>query len=207
MRRWPPRIPHVRRACSAPRAFSLIEAMVALSITSMAGAVLLLATEGVLKTTNDSVAQTIAQGMALQLIDEVLGNRYCAPGASPYDSNLTPSAWEKAGQGRERYNDTDDFNKYKASPPVDPYGVELGQGDDAGGNRHPAMRSPGHDFATWRQRVEVYYVDQNNPTVRLPANQPTDYRAVEVTIERREPNGGVRPLAKIRRVFCYVPIP
>jgi hypothetical protein len=44
----------------------------------MAGAVLLLATEGVLKTTNDAVAQTIAQGMAAQLIDEVLGARYCA---------------------------------------------------------------------------------------------------------------------------------
>ena len=204
---WSPRSPHDRRAGSPRRAFSLIEAMVALSITSMAGAVLLLTTEGVLKTTNDSVAQTIAQGMALQLIDEVLGNRYCAVGATPYDSSLVPSAWEKAGQGRERYNDTDDFNKYSASPPVDPFGILLGQGDDLGGLRHAAMRSPGHDFSNWRQRVDVYYVDQDNPTVRLPVNQPTDFRAVEVTIERDEPNGSVRPLANIRRVFCYVPIP
>lgn len=189
------------------RAFSLIEAMVALAITSMAGAVLLLSTEGVLKTTNDAVAQTIAQGMALQLIDEVLGSRYCAVGASPYDSSLTPSGWEKSGPGRSRYNDTDDYNQFKASPPQDLYGIVLGKGDDAGGYRHTAMQSPGHDFAAWRQRIEVYYVDANNPTVRLPNNQPTDYRAVEVTIERTEPNGSVRPLAKIRRVFCYVPIP
>ena len=32
-------------------------------------------------------------------------------------------------------------------------------------------------------------------------------RAVEVTIERTEPNGAVRPLAVMRRVYCYVPIP
>jgi hypothetical protein len=30
---------------------------------------------------------------------------------------------------------------------------------------------------------------------------------VEVTIERIEPNGSIRPLATLRRVYCYVPIP
>jgi type II secretory pathway pseudopilin PulG len=206
--RWRPnQIFYVPATRLRRRAFSLIEAMVALAITSMAGAVLLLSTEGVLKTTNDAVAQTIAQGMALQLIDEVLGSRYCALGASPYDSALTPSGWEKAGPGRSRYNDTDDYHLFNASPPTDPYGIVLGKGDDEGDYRHTAMQSPGHDVANWRQRIEVYYVDPNNPTVRLPNNQPTDYRAVEVTIERTEPNGSVRPLAKIRRVFCYVPIP
>jgi type II secretory pathway pseudopilin PulG len=194
------------------QAFSLIEAMVALSITAMAGAVLLLTTEGVLKTTNDAVAQTIAQGMAAQLIDEVLGARY-ATGNDPYETSLSASAYEKAGVGRERFNDTDDYNGHTSSPPTDPWGIPLGQGagdtngDGVGELRHPALRSPGDDFRKWRQKIEVYYVDPANPSIRKPNTQPTDYRAVEVTIERIEPNGAVRPLAKMRRVFCYVPIP
>lgn len=187
-------------------AFSLIEAMVALSITAMAGAVLLLATEGVLKSTNDAVAQTVAQGMAAQLIDEVLGARYCAA-TNPYETSLSASAWELAGSGRERFNDTDDYNNYTATPPKDLWGVTLGQGDDAGGLRHPSLRNSSSEFQKWRQRIEVYYVNPSDPTQRLPNSSPTDFRAVEVTIERFEPNGSVRPLAKLRRVYCYVPIP
>lgn len=183
--------------------FSLIEAMVALSITTMAGAVLLLATEGVLQTTNDAVDQTIAQGMAIQLIDEVLGARYAAAD-NPHETTLGPSSYEKQGAQRNLFNDTDDFNGYLASPPRDRDGKPLGQGNAEGGNRHASLRSPGSDFQNWRQRIEVYYVDPNNPSVRRPNSSPTDYRAVEVTIERIEPNGSVRPLAKMRRVFCHV---
>lgn len=188
-------------------AFSLIEAMVALSITAMAGAVLLLATEGVLETTNDAVAQTIAQGMAAQLIDEVIGARYHEPGDSPYSTSLTANSYERGGTGRERYNDADDYNGYISTPPKDLYGRELGKGAEDGRLRNVNFRAPGQDFTKWTQRIEVYYVSATNPTLRRPASQPTDYRAVEVTIERKEPNGSVRPLAKLRRVFCYVPIP
>jgi type II secretory pathway pseudopilin PulG len=187
-------------------AFSLIEAMVALSITAMAGAVLLLATQGVLETTNDAVAQTIAQGMATQLIDEVLGARYCG-GTDPYETTLGGSASERAGGNRDRFNDTDDYDDFSAQPPEDTYGNALGQGDWNGNFRHPALRSPGDPFNQWRHRIEVYYVNPSDPTVRRPDSQPTDYRAVEVTIERIENDGAVRPLCTMRRVFCYVPIP
>ena len=188
------------------RGFSLIEAMVALSITAMAGSVLLLATEGVLKTTNDAVDQTIAQGMASQLIDEVLGARYCAA-TDPYETSLSRSAYEGAGTGRERYNDTDDWNDYTAAPPQDLYGRTLGQGDSNGYLRHPSLAATTTEFQNWRQTVDVYYVNPADPTERRADNNPSDYRAVEVTIERTEPNGSLRPLAKMRRVYCYVPIP
>lgn len=191
------------RRCSG---FSLIEALVALSITAMAGSVLLLATEGVLKTTNDAVDQTIAQGIATQLIDEVLGARYCATN-NPYETSLSASSWERSGSGRSRFNDTDDYNAFVAAPPVDIYGNALGQGDSDGNLRHPALRSSPTEFQRWRQRIEVYYVNPTNPAMRHPNNNPTDYRAVEVTIEREEANGSLRPLVTMRRVFCYVPIP
>jgi prepilin-type N-terminal cleavage/methylation domain-containing protein len=196
----------LRLTTSHRNGFSLIEAMVALSITAIAGSVLLLATESVLQTTNDAVAQTVAQGMAAQLIDEVLGARF-AGGTDPYETTLAPSAWEKAGAGRERYNDTDDYDGYTAAPPKDAWGMALGQGDTNGALRHPSLRNSSTEFQDWKQKIEVYYVSATDHTVRLADNQPTDYRAVEVTIERTEPNGSVRPLAKMRRVFCYVPIP
>jgi type II secretory pathway pseudopilin PulG len=187
-------------------AFSLIEAMVALSITAMAGAVLLLATQGVVETTNDAIAQTIAQGMAAQLIDEVLGARYCHA-SDPYETTLGPTAAERVGSRRDRFNDSDDFHDYTARPPQDTWGKSLGQGDWNGSLRHPALRSPGDPFNQWRQKVEVYYVDPSDPTVRKASGQWSDYRAVEVTIERVETDGAIRPLAKLRRVYCYVPIP
>jgi type II secretory pathway pseudopilin PulG len=196
-----------RQRSRSIKAFSLIEALVALSITAMAGAVLLLATEGVLETTNDAVAQTIAQGMATQLIDEVLGTMHSEPGVGPYQTSLGPNNYELAGDGRERFNDTDDFNGYLTQPPEDCWGKPLGRGNDSGGTRHPAFYAPGHDFDAWRQRIAVYYVNPADPTQRLASNQTSDYRAVEVTIERVEPNGSIRPLAIQRRVFCYVPIP
>ena len=186
--------------------FSLIEALVALSITAMAGSVLLLAVEGVLTTTNDAVDQTVAQGIAAQVIDEVLGSRYCAA-TNPYETTLGPTSTERRGVKRDRYNDTDDYNGYQATPPRNLWGVELGQGDNLGGNRPEALRNSLTQFQYWTQKIEVYYVSAADPTVRLSDNQPSDYRAVEVTIERAEPNGSVRPLAKVRRVFCYVPIP
>jgi type II secretory pathway pseudopilin PulG len=186
-------------------AFSLVEAMVALSITALAGAVLLLTTEGILRTTNDAVAQTIAQGMASQLIDEVLGARYSTVG-EPYDTALSPTNFEKNGKGRERFNDTGDYNGYTSMPPRDPFGNELGKGNGGAVLRATIAQAPGDDFQNWRQRIEVYYVDPADPRVRRPDNQPTDYRAVEVTIERVEADGAVRPLARLRRVFCYVPV-
>jgi hypothetical protein len=161
----------------------------------------------VVKTTNDAVAQTIAQGMAAQIIDEVLGARYCAVESSPYDSALGPSNAEQSGKGRELFDDTDDYNDYTAQPPEDPSGQTLGLGDGVGNLRHPAFRISGDKFANWRQRIDVYYVNPSDPTVRRTDNQGTDYRAVEVTIERIEPNGSIRPLATLRRVYCYVPIP
>jgi type II secretory pathway pseudopilin PulG len=184
--------------------FTLIEAMVALSITAMAGAVLLLCTQGVLQTTNDCVDQTIAQGMAMQLIDEVMGARY-SPDSDPYPTTLAPTVYERAGSGRERFNDTGDWHGLVVSPPQDYFGRPLGQGDGAGYVRHSALQASPTTFANWRQNVRVYYVNENNPRNEHP--NPTNYRAVEVTIERVEPDGDIRPLARVRRVFCYVPMP
>lgn len=181
--------------------------MVAISITAMAGAVLLLAIETAVQNTTDSVEQTMAAGMARQLVDEVLGARYTAVGAGPYQLPLGPNNWEQAGEGRERFNDTDDFNNFQAQPPESRWGVALGADDGAGNLRHPNFRAPTGKFDDWRQTIEVYYVDESDFSQRLTGGDTSNFRAVEVTIARQEQDGSYRELARLRRVYSYVPHP
>ena len=188
--------------------FSLVEAMVAVTVTAIAGSVLLLAIEASLRSTVDSAEQTTAQGIAKQIVDELLGLPYMDPDtSSPYQTSLTGSAWELAGAGRERMDDTDDYNNYSAKPVKSPMGVELGHDDGQGGLRHPNLQMPTDYFADWREEVEIYYVDADDPSVRLAAGRTSNYRAVEVRVYRDEPDGTSRLLAHIRRVYTYVSLP
>jgi hypothetical protein len=179
--------------------------MVAMSITAIAGTALLLGVASGLQTTSDALEQEIARGMAQQLMDEVLGARYMAVGDSPYSTNLGRSAYESQGSGRERYNDIDDYNGLQIQPPEDVWGIELGSDDGEGDLRHPAFRAPAGFFDQWRQKIDVYYVSPANPDVRLSVGQVSDYRAVEVQIERIDPERGSRQLTRLRRVVAYVP--
>lgn len=185
--------------------FTLVEAMVALSITAIAATALLLGVESSLQTSSDALEQTIAAGMAQQLADEVLGARYAAPETGPYQSELCPSSWEAAGDGRERFNDTDDYNDFRAQPAEARWGVPLGRGDGLGGLRHPNFQIRPDYFAGWRQEIDVYYVSETDQSVRLPAGQASNYRAVEVHIIHQDTGGGERDLYRLRRVYAYVP--
>lgn len=200
--------PRLQRTPVRPRrrGFSLVEAFVALSITAMAGAVLLLAVESTLTTTTDSVQRTIADGLAQQLLDEALTKRFVIPGGDPLSPSIGPNAWELAGSGRERYNDADDFHGFIALPAEETYGRSVGIGDDEGGLRHVNFRVPDGYFQNWRQRVEVYFVEPNDHRVRLTSGT-SYYRAIEVHIDHRDDNGTFRNLATRKRVIAYVQPP
>src|SRR5207249_7453023 len=79
--------------------FSLIEALIALTITSMAGAVLLLGVQSSLDTTLEAVERTIADGVAQQTMDEVLTKRYVGAGDNPLGTTFGPLATELLGAG------------------------------------------------------------------------------------------------------------
>lgn len=187
------------------RAFSLVEAVVAITVLAFAGSVLLLAVDTSLQTTTDAVDRTIADGLAQQLLDEISLAHYMEPGTS-YADALGPSAWESAGSGRERYNDTDDYHNFTAHPVEGLFGEPLGTGNGDGTTRHSAFQVAPSYFQSWRQRVEVYFVDPANPSVRLTSGT-SEYRAIEVTIERIEADGVARPLASRKKVIAYVPPP
>lgn len=193
-----------RCSCRGRRAFSLIEAVIAVGLTVMAAGTLLMAVSTSQQTTDEALRQTIAAGMAEQLMDEILGQKYCADPYNGYETNLSRSSWEAAGNGRERYNDIDDYNLVRTQPPTDLYGITLGQDDGLGGVRAAALQANTSLTSRWRQEVDVYYVSESNPTQRLTGGT-SDYRMVEVRIMEEIPGVGRRQWAKLQRVVTYVP--
>lgn len=197
---------------SPGRGFSLAEALIALSITAVAGAVLLLSVESSLQTTTDAVHRTIADGVAQQILDEILTKQYVSHSNSGSGSDdpdplgvLGPKAWELAGQGSERFDDIDDYAGYVAQPIQDAWGKMQGTGDDQGNPRLANFRVRNDYFQNWRQRILIYYVDPNDHTVQ--SSTPTAYRAIEVHVELVESNGAVIPLAKRKRIVAYIEPP
>jgi type II secretory pathway pseudopilin PulG len=187
-----------------PAGYTLVEAMVAISLTAMAGAVVLLTVETSLDAADQALQQTVAAGLAEQLLDEALGAMYCEATGDPYQNPLGPNSWESQGAGRSRFNEVGDFHNHSSQPPQDRWGRTVGQGDDSGGLRHSNFRAP-ESFDAWRQRVEVYYVSASNPATRLAASQTSDYRAIEVVVERRLSSGDYVELARRRVVVTNIP--
>ncbi|MBN2477605.1 MAG: type II secretion system protein [Pirellulales bacterium] len=185
--------------------FTLIEALVSISIAAIAGSVLLVGIGSSIQATDEALQQTIACGMAEQLMDEVVGLRYMEFQCSAHDTVLQPGGAEAATGTRELFDDIDDYNGFRCSPPTDRWGIELGKDDGEGGIRHPSFQAPDGFFDRWRQEVDVYYVDAADPYTRLAAGQTSDYRTVEVRIMRDNPEGGSRALARLRRIVAYVP--
>lgn len=200
-----PRWCQARRATA--RAFTLVEAVVALTITAIAAAALFLTLDASLQTTTVASERAIADGLARQLLDEIMGQRHHAPGSDPYQFPLEPSPLESQGPGRRLFNDSGDYHLYQTAGAEDLFGNPLGHGDEAGGLRHPSFRLTSDYFHNWGQKVEVYYVDENDHSRRLPDFQTSNFRAAEITIFRITPENKIVELARKRQVFAYVTSP
>ncbi len=185
--------------------FTLLEALVAVALVAMCGAAVLWGLQSGVQNAQTALEQTIALGLAVQLLDEILGAPYCADLSNPYEVQLGPSGSESAGQARERYNDMDDYNGFVHSPPVDPWGIRLGEDNGDGLSRHAAFWAASSLLEGWTQEVEVYYVSPGDLSTRLSSGQVSDFRAVEVRIVVQSPTRGRRELAKVREIVAYAP--
>jgi type II secretory pathway pseudopilin PulG len=190
---------------AARRAFTLVEALVSTAITAVASAAVLLGIANSIDATDANLQQTLAMGMAQQLMDEIAAQRYCEASGNPYATTLGLDSGESAGPGRSQFDDIDDYNGYRCQPPVDRFGVALGQDNGQGGARHASFQSRGGYFSRWRQQVDVYYVDNANPSQALSGGSTSNYRAVRVTILVDDPVRGPLGRAQLTRVFAYVP--
>ena len=186
-------------------AFSLVEVLVSLAIIGMAGAALLLATESANQNGNDALSATIARGIAEQVLDDVMGQRYMAVGESSTVLPLGIETGEASTPVKTAlFDDTDDFHGLDQSPPLDRWGISLGQGNGAGGLRPDDFRLSPSYLANWRLTVAIRYVDEANPAADLAGNATGGMRSATVTVTRTV-NGVTDTLAQVRRVFSYVP--
>lgn len=177
----------------------------ALAITSLAVAAVATVLMSSLVSTDNAVDRTIADGIAQQMLEEVMTKRYAATTANAYDTPLLlgPSLVEMLGPGRSAFNDTDDFVGFSKSPPQGIYGETLGRGNDAGGNRDPAFGIGTTYFSDWRQRFRVYYVSASDLTTE--SSTATSYRCCEAIVEMKRSDGSWVSLSTRRRVYSYVP--
>lgn len=196
-----------RRTYFARRSgFTLVEALVSITIAAMASSALYLGLISSLQTTQYALEQTVANGIAEQYIDEILGRTYVT-GGNPLQATLGPDAWESAGTHRERYNDIDDYNGIVSAPPRDMYGIRLGNEDGVGGSRNPNFQAPADFLAKWRAEIEVYYVNESNTAVKVTGAPYSNLRAIEVSIYAVESPTVKRLITKIKRIHGYVPPP
>jgi hypothetical protein len=165
--------------------------------------VLLLSVESSLDTTSEAVDRTIADGIAQQVLDQILTRRFAEEDSG--SGSLGPGADELVGLGSELFDDVDDFAGFVMQPPEDPLGQPLGSGDDQGGQRLANFRAPAGFLQTWRVRCEVYYVHADDH--RTISASPTPYRGIEVFVEKLKPDGTAIPLANRKRIVSYVPPP
>lgn len=186
------------------RGFTLIEALVSVTLTVVAGTALLYGVYDSIGNTKRALEQTIAVGLAQQMMDEIAGMKYCEDYTQPYQWPLAANATELAGVGRSLFNDIDDYVNIRNQPPVDRWNVLIGDDNGSGGSRHQNFRASSY-LTNWRREVDVYYVSNTDLTTALASGQTSSFRAVEVRMYVYDPNGAKRLLTTLRRVFAYVP--
>ncbi len=183
--------------------FTLVEALLGVSMTAICGTAVMLGLNTALETSDHATEKLLATGLAQSYLDEIMSQRYCEAGAGPQGS-LGPGAPEVAGTGRSLYDDVDDFNGLSNAPPRDIWNVNYGTDDGTGGQRHLHFRLPASALQNFRVAVEVYYVNATDLTTKLTGTNRSNYRAVHARVFVDDPNGS-REVVNLRRVIGYVP--
>lgn len=161
-----------------PKGFTLVEALVAISMTALAGSILLLGVTSSLQNGDEAYRQTVALGLAQQLMDEVVGG------------SIT---------------EIDAYNGFESTPPVDRWGIRLGTEDGSGGQRHPSFGVAAGLLDSFGCDVRVSRVDPSDLTTPLPASQTSDFRLIVVRVTYLAPNAPPREIVRLQRVVAQVP--
>jgi type II secretory pathway pseudopilin PulG len=168
--------------------FTLVEAVISISLAALAGSVLLVGINSSVKVTDDAMHETIAAGIAQQLMDEIV--------AYPWGGSTTSGT-------RIGFGEIGDFNGFTSQPPVDAWGIALGKDDGSGGQRPAAFQAPSATLDRFKEYVRVYYVNPASPSTELTSGT-SECRAVEVRVSYVEANGATKELVRLRRVISHV---
>jgi Tfp pilus assembly protein PilV len=179
--------------------FSLVEALVAVAITAIAGAALFASIGAAVRSSTAAAQVALAEGLAEQLMDEIAARRF------PPETNSVPS-----GSTRATFDDVDDYDLWSATPPEDRTGRLLGTEGFMSGQTEVArmaqMRPDMDLMGSVTRSVTVERLELDGGTGWNVVTDHTNHRRVTVRIEFTNGNGTKVPLAEITRVFSYVPV-
>lgn len=175
--------------------FSLVESLIAVAITTIAGAALLTSLSGAVQSSNRAVRAQVASGLATCLMDEISTARY------PVAADTRPF-----GTSRADFNDLDDYDGWSAQPPQLRNGTAAGlEGGHVWGisiERLPQMQPSTRFLGHFRREVEVDRVQQRADGQWESAASETGWRQVRVRVLWMESGRPAVPLAEVSRQFA-----
>lgn len=180
------------------RGFSMVEALMAVTVTTIAGTALLTSIGAAVRTSTGAAHTAVARGLAEQMMDEIAARRF------PESSNPPP-----AGKSRENFDDIDDYDGWSARPPQGRSGRVLGTegGDDGSNSLRPAeMQADLELLGRFTRRVEVERVQPDGGSGWNVVAGHTNFRRVTVRVEHTDAESKTATLAEISRIFAYVPV-
>jgi hypothetical protein len=176
----------------------MVEALIAVTITTIGGAALLTSVGAAVQTSTDAVHRAVARGLAEQMIDEIAAQRF------PAATNPTP-----AGTSRSSFDDIDDYDGWSARPPQDRQGLSMGtEGGTVSGAAVPrldAMRPDLDLIGRFTRRVEVERIQPDSSSGWTVVSQHTNFRRVTVRVDYTDAQANTATLAEISRILTYVP--
>lgn len=181
---------------------TLIESLVAVTITAIAGTALFSAIGASLGASYSTLNHSVGAGLADQMLDELTSVRF------PTASDSRPAL----SYTRKDFNDLDDYHNWSYSPPVHKNGVYLGKSPLTILNYYviarPAHFQPDSAFLNRLTReVTVERIRPDGTTGWTVTNDDTDYRRVTVKIKlTTTADLPKHEIAEATRIFSYVPL-
>lgn len=182
---------------SKRRGFSMIEALLSVTIATIAGAAMLTSVGAAVGAADQLKNANIARGLAEQLLDEIAGVRF--PAAS------SPALF--GAIDRLSFDDIDDYSGLNDTPPStrdnQPIGSEVSPSD--GSVSRPTQTSVDADYM--RRFARVVSVERVEPNVSGSWNvvsTHTDYRRVRVDVQYTDFSNTAVSLVSVTRIFSNV---
>ena len=183
------------------RGFTLVESLIAVSLTTLAGGALLSTIGSTVQISTDSTYTVIAQGLADQLMDEVASVKF---------PRTTGAITMVSGVGRAAFGNLDDYNGWNASPPQTRDGMTLGTERMTVGStsaQRPTNFQPDPRFVSrFRQQVSVEKIAEDTGGAWVVVTSVTSLRRVTVTISYTDAQNKTKVLAVQTRVFSDVAV-
>ncbi len=200
------------------RGFSMVEALVAVSVTTIAGAALLTSIGAAVRSSTDATHAAVARGLAEQLMDEIAASRFPDSTTTTLSSAITRTPLSAtylwgSRMTREAFDDIDDYDGWTRRPPVDRQGHRIGTEGALiqGGRRkwhYPRlfhMRPDGRFLQSFTREVQVERIRPDTGSDWTVVSRATDYRRVTVRVKYTDAESHTTTLAEISRIFSYVP--